>query len=332
MICALIFPIFWQSFGQSRRTYRIFFVILQERKAKGVPFAVSVRKSKIYKITIEDESHLTELVTMRTSFMRLCFFAAVATICLVALAGAIVAFTPLRTLLPGYMKESQRSATEEGLLRLDSLMQAFEENEQYLRNYLTVTDTERVPADSAKVIPVSREFTSDSLRNASELERNFVEGMEERERFNISVLAPLAADEVSFSPVTTEGVFTTASRTSTSGKVILTSDESVQCPADGAVIAIYRSSSEGGYVTVVQHRRGFVTACSGTGTPLVGVGDQVSAGQVMALAPTPDNRGQRSFTIRMWHNSVALVPYDYLGDPGRRQSSLGESFEAPRGR
>lgn len=258
-------------------------------------------------------------------------FLGIVILCFVV-SGLIIALTPLRTLLPGYMKESQRSATEEGLLRLDSLMQAFEENEKYLRNYLAVTNIDRTPGDSAAVTPVSRELTSDSLSTPSPTEQKFVSGMEERERFNISVLAPLAADGVSFSPVTTEGIFTSESRMSTVGNVVIPADESVQCAADGAVIALYRSGIENGHVIIVQHKRGFVTAYGGTGTPLVGIGDQVNSGQIIAFGPSPDKRGVRSFSIRMWHNGMALVPYEYLGDPGRRHGSLGDSFEAPRGK
>lgn len=262
----------------------------------------------------------------------MCVFAVVFAFICLAVSGLLIVFTPLRTLLPGYMKESQRSATEEGLLRLDSLMQAFEENEEYVRNYLAVTDIDRTPRDSAAVSPVSRELMSDSLNAPSALEQEFVSSMEERERFNISVLAPLAADGVSFSPVTTDGVFTSESRMSTVGKVAVPTDENVQCAADGAVIALYRSGVENGYVIIVQHNRGFVTAYGGTGTPLIGIGDQVNSGQIIALGPSPDKRGMRSFSVRMWHNGMALAPYDYLGDPGRRHGSLGESFEAPRGK
>lgn len=292
----------------------------------------STSQHRIYKITVEDESHLTEVLTIRTTRVRVAALILTWVVVTLAVSGMLIAFTPLRTLLPGYMKESQRSATEDGLLRLDSLMQAYEENEQFIRNFMTVTDTERTPGDSARVEIVSRELASDSLSTASALEQKFVSSMEERERFNISVLAPLAADGVSFSPITTEGVFTSASRTQTVGEVILSPDESVHSVADGTVIAIYKSGAEKGYVLTVQHGRGFVTSYGSTGTPLVGIGDIVNAGQTLALAPSPDKHGARKISVRMWHNGMALVPYDYLDNTSHRHSSLGESFEAPRGK
>ena len=101
-----------------------------------------------YKITIEDESHLTEVTSRRFTLVGLCAAMGVVLLLSLILAGLIISSTPLRTLLPGYLKESERSATEEGLMRLDSLMEVYEKNQAYIDNILRVTDTERTSSDS----------------------------------------------------------------------------------------------------------------------------------------------------------------------------------------
>lgn len=116
-----------------------------------------MRPVRKYRITIEDESHLTEVASGRFTRAGLIGIGLLAFVGFLTVAGLLVSLTPLRTLLPGYMKESQRSATEEGLLRLDSLMEAYEVNRAYIDNYLRVTDTERQTGDSAAVVPTSRE-------------------------------------------------------------------------------------------------------------------------------------------------------------------------------
>lgn len=291
-----------------------------------------MRPVRKYRITIEDESHLTEVASGRFTRLGLIGMGLLAFVGFLTVAGLLVSLTPLRTLLPGYMKESQRSATEEGLLRLDSLMEAYEVNRAYIDNYLRVTDTERQPGDSAAVVPSSRELTSDSLMTATNEERRFVSQMEERERFNISVLAPLAADAILFSPVTSDGIFTSDSHESETGVVVVPPDESIQCAADGSVVALYYSGAEAGHVIVVQHNGGFITAYGGVGTPLVGIGDNVNSGQVIALTPSPDSHGTRKFTVRMWHNGLSIVPYEYLGPDTSKPAPASEAFEAPRGR
>lgn len=291
-----------------------------------------MRSPRKYRITIEDESHLTEVASGSFTRPVLVGIGILMLAVAIVLSGMLVVLTPLRTLLPGYLKESQRSATEEGLLRLDSLMQAYETNKAYIDNYLRVTDTERQPGDSAAVVPTGQELTSDSLMTATNEERRFMSQMEDRERFNISVLAPLAADAILFSPVTNDGIFTIESRESEVGVVVVPPDESIRCAADGSVVALYHSTAEAGHVIVVQHNGGFITAYGGVGTPLVGIGDNVYSGQVIALSPSPDKHGARKFSVRMWHNGLSIVPYQYL-DPGNGKPAMGsERFETPRGR
>lgn len=285
-----------------------------------------------YRIIIEDESHLTEVASGRVTAPMLCA-AGIAFLALCLLVtGLLIAFTPLRTLLPGYLKESQRSATEERLLRLDSLMAAYDTKQAYIDNYLRVTDTDRTPGDSAAVVPADRELTSDSLLTATNAEQRFVSQMEEREKFNISVLAPLAAEGIMFSPVAADGIFTTDSHAAETGVVIIPADNSVLCAADGSVIALYHSPADRGYVIVIQHARGFITTYRGTGTALVGIGDSVNTGQAIALAPQPDARGVREIQVRMWHNGSPIIPYEYLGSPTQASGTEPISFDAPRGR
>lgn len=285
-----------------------------------------------YKLTVEDESHLTDVAGVRFTLPALCVVTVLLFTALLLISGVLIAFTPLRTLLPGYLKDTQRAATESGLLRLDSLAAVYDANQAYIDNCLRVLDTDRTPGDSAAVVPVSRELTSDSLKGASPREARFVSQMEERERFNISVLAPLAAEGVIFSPVAGDGIFTSDSKEAEEGVVVLPRDESVLSAADGAVIALYYSASEGGYVALVQHNRGFVTRYSHVGTPLVGVGDIVNAGQVLALGPGPDASGRRSFSVRMWHNGLPIIPYKYIGSDEQSGSLPQMRYETPRGK
>lgn len=287
---------------------------------------------KKYKVTIEDESHLAEIVSARFTIPVIAALIIGAFCIMLLLSGLIISFTPIRTLLPGYMKASQRSATEENLLRLDSLMAVTEMKRAYIDNFLRVTNINRSTGDSAAVKPVARELSSDSLLDPSEAEKNFISQMKERERFNISVIAPLAAENMLFYPVSSDGSFTKESESSETGEIILPRDENVQCAADGAVIALYYSATERGYVVVVQHKRGFVTSYTHVGSPLVGIGDIVNAGQIIALSPAPDSKGKRSFIVRMWHNGLPIIPFDYIGDKERNGEVPVQTYDSPRGK
>lgn len=285
-----------------------------------------------YRIRIEDESRLEDLADITLSPLSLWTAVAAALIVLIMISGAIVMVTPLRTLLPGYMKQSERSATEDNILRLDSIFGAYAQNQDYLNNIIKAFDTDRTPtADSLVMTANLREMSPDSLLPPSPLERKFVNAMEERERFNISVLAPLAADGMMFSPLSDSGIFSASSRTEEKGNVILPPDESVKSVADGSILASYYSTAEGGYVVIIQHAKGFVTRIARLGSPMVSAGDAVLAGQMLALGPNPDGKGRRYIEVMMWHNGLPLIPYDYIGNP---ESTIVKDapFEAPRGK
>lgn len=290
-----------------------------------------MKKTHLYKISIEDESHLHTLAEVTVSPLRIAAAAIGVIILLIIIGGLLVMFTPLRNMLPGYMDTNQRMATEENLLRLDSLQEAYLANKSYIDNYLRVLDTERTPTDSARSVGHALSAVADSLMPAGEREHRFTSLMEERERFNISVLAPLAADAMAFSPVCSDGIFTAQSKDSELGEVIVPEGESVRSIADGIAVDVHHSAMDGGYTLLVQHDRGFLSAYSGTGSPLVACGDALNSGQVIALAPAPDKRGERRIGVMMWHNGLPLVPYQYVGLP---LTSAPEDvpYEAPRGR
>lgn len=293
------------------------------------------KKTKI-RIRIENESTLSTLTDSSLSRWKIAFFFFIFIILSIAAGSLIVYITPLRTLLPGYLKENQRSATEDNLMRLDSLRAVYETNQRFIDNYLRVTDISRIPTDSVALKPDSVVPISDSLMLPSERERHFVARMEEHERFNISVLAPLAADGMDFSNVSEAGIFTSASKDSQIGEVIVPMDEEVLSVADGTVIAVYYSRNENGYVIIIQHPRGFISRYSRLGSPLTVMGETVEPGQIIASAPFPDRFGKRIVDIRMWHNGLPVIPYRYLhGNEIAYDNELfgrENSFESPRGK
>ena len=237
----------------------------------------------------------------------------------------------LSTLLGILGKQSERSATEDNILRLDSILEVYEQDRAYIDNVLRVLDTGRIPVDSASISGSVRELTTDSLLPTSPAERKFIDAMEERERFNISVLAPLAADGMIFSPIADSAVFTSASRNEEKGVVALAADEAVKNVADGSVLATYYSAGERGYVVIVQHAKGFVTRISHIASPMVSTGDAVQAGQILGASPLPDAKGQRYVEVMMWHNGLPLIPYNYIGSPDAT-GAQSTPFEAPRGK
>ena len=293
---------------------------------------VIMKAKRVYRLVLESESRLEELKSWRLTPSRIWVLAVGGFLLILVIAALLVGLTPLRSLLPGYLKETERAATIDNLLRADSLNQAIERNKDFLSNIREVLDTDRVPSDSLNASKGITRLTSDSLIPPSAGEEKFVAMMKERERFNISVIAPLASEGMVFYPVNAESVFAAETRDSESPRVILAEGASVGCIADGTVVAVYPSERDGGGHTVmVQHGKGFLSSYSRLVLPTVSVGESVEEGQIISVQQSGQAFRHSEIIIRMWHNGTPLRPYDYIGEPARRVRDH-TGYEAPRGR
>lgn len=271
------------------------------------------RGKREYRVIIDDESRLERVASWRLTPWRIVAVSLLALLICCWLGVLLVAVTPLQRLLPGYLQESQRAATEEMLLRLDSLQAAYAQNEAFLNNMAAVFDTERIPTDSLATLRPVNALTADSLLGASRAETAFVSNMREREKYNIGIVAPLAAEAMMFYPVSDEGIVTNASRHSQVARIVVARGGVIGAIADGSVLDVGFSPSEG-YTMVLQHPKGFVSRYSGLGSPLAGAGDFVNAGQALALSS--DATAPPVISLQLWHNGDRLIPYDYISGDG----------------
>lgn len=269
-----------------------------------------------YRIIIENESRLENVFRASMSPLKLALTAAAIFLVVMFLGALILFLSPAHSLLPGYLKDSERALTEEQHMRLDSLEMIYQDNDAFISNILRVIDSERDVALSR--LP---EFTDtmppayDSIMPTSREEINFVAMMRERDKYNISVIAPLAAESLMFSTLNEESVISEDSRNSTKAKFILPKRAPVMAIADGTVISVSHSVKDGGGTAVlIQHNKGFLSRCSRLGTVLIEPGDKVTGGQVIALAAYGNARINEFVNLEMWYNGTALVPYEYLGD------------------
>lgn len=270
------------------------------------------RKIPRYRLSLSDDSRLRLMAEVKLPMWQW-ILAVVAFSALAVLAAALLlSLTPLRGMLPGYMARETRAITEESMLRLDSLQAEYERDRAYIDNIMNVLDTDRAPADSMELVVNPRPMTADSLLPRSPEEDKFIRMMEQREKYNLSILAPLAAEGMMFNPLSDECVITEASRKSTVAEVVVASGSPVGAIADGTVVDSYYSPRDGGYVITVQHSNGFMSRVSHLGTPLAGRGDYVQAGQIIAFPPEGSGRSSTRVNLEIWRNGDRLIPAEVL--------------------
>ena len=97
-----------------------------------------------YKLTIINENTLEEIVGLRVSKLNgLSVLLSVLAV-LFLIAACIIAFTPLRNYLPGYMNSEVRSQIVDNALRVDSLQELLNRQNLYI---LYVHDVEVLPVE-----------------------------------------------------------------------------------------------------------------------------------------------------------------------------------------
>lgn len=275
-----------------------------------------MRKRSRYLITVENESRLENIFRISLSPIQIVMLTFGIVLFIMFLGGLILFITPAHSILPGYLKDSERAESEEQHMRLDSLQSANSAIGAYISNFLNILDTDRdIIKEDTPILSDSLSNHTDSIMSTSREELNFAALMRERDKFSISVIAPLAAETLMFTPINDECTFTEDSKSSIKGKVIMSRHSNVASIADGTVIAVSRTLRDGsGASIIIQHAKGFLSRCSRLGTVLVEPGDKVVRGQIIALSSFGNARKNELVNIEMWHNGTPLVPFEYLGD------------------
>lgn len=275
-----------------------------------------MKPRKLYKITVSDEARLDNIFARTFSVPMLLVSVTVFLLFSAALGFLIVIATPLKSLIPGHLGDSQRAATENAIMRVDSLRDAYALNEQYIANIKSILGGPVNRQDTSSVAPGAIfSISADSLLPKSIEEERFVSSMQNHVAFNISRRASIAAEDMMLYPVSPDGIVAQESLDSYSAHVLLPGNASVLAIADGRVLASYYDVKSKKYVIIAQHDRGFVSKISGLPIPFVGNGDELSGGEAIAVM-TPAGNNPVEISVELWFDGVPVKPYDYIA--GRR--------------
>ena len=266
-----------------------------------------------YKITVEDESTLEKKFNVSTGvfpfFVSILAFLGLA----VVISVFILAFTPLKTFLPGYLKESERVATEEQHLRLDSLLHIYEVNEAYLSGILMAFNPEEKDSVMQPEIAISHTLNVDSLLPTSNEERSFVEYIRERDKFNVAISSTLDAETLMFGNLNPGAVISQDSQDSYKAEIIIPIGGKIGTVAEGKVISVASSPrTAGGYEIIIQHPKGFLSKTGRLSNILVSPGEKVGAGQIIGGVSSESGRKSNIVSFELWHDGNRLLPSRYL--------------------
>lgn len=273
------------------------------------------KTSKFRLAIIDDKTHKH---LFNIHFTRTSFFVALISVIVVftALIYSIVAFTPVRTFIPGYPDAHSKRAAIQNALRIDSLENVIYRWELYSENLRRVVDGEE-PLKIDSIINARDSHAASDL-DAAELalkDSLLRQHVKEEEQFGISDRdkrdLPIEGLHF-FTPL--KGVVSQGYDPAVHPFIDITAPAGsvVKATLDGTVI--YDGWSEdAGYTIQIQHEGDIISIYKHNEKLLKKTGDKVTAGSPIALV---GNTGSLStgdhLHFELWHKGESVDPTRYI--------------------
>ncbi|MBR3012885.1 MAG: M23 family metallopeptidase [Bacteroidales bacterium] len=231
-----------------------------------------------------------------------------AIVVLFAIVYALLAYTPLRTSIPGYPSAHTKRAAIQNAIRIDSLENVISRWEFYSENILRVIEGEApLPVDSViRLVDAAASEGRDAafLAQRDSLLRDLVN---REEQFGVTDREERAL------PIEGLHFFTPLKGVVSQGfESVLHPYVEINAPANSVVMSALEGTvvfdgwnDESGYTIAIQHSGDLVTVYKNNQKLLRKTGDRVSAGTSIALA------GDR-LHFELWYRGEAMDPAKYI--------------------
>lgn len=265
-----------------------------------------------FRFVILNDDTFEELLTLRLSPLNI-FTASVFTIiATIALTSVVIAFTPLKELVPGYASSKLRRESVELALKTDSLERALNQNQRYIEGIQRILSGEVIDT-------VLEELTSDSavgtlvLSDPSEQDSAFRTWVEDETEFSLSNTQRNIDFPQLVPPI--EGMVVSSFEKTTGHYAI-----DLTAPKNTAVKACYEGtiiladwSSETGHILIIQHENNLLSAYKHNSALLKEVGDFVRSGEAIAIiGNSGENTTGPHLHFELWYEGAPVNPEDYI--------------------
>lgn len=267
-----------------------------------------------YKLTIQNENTLEEIVGLHVSKLNgLSVLLSVLAV-LFLIAACIIAFTPLRNYLPGYMNSEVRAQIVQNALRMDSLQEVLDRQNLYIMNIQDIFSG-KVQIDTVQTIDSLTAIRQDTLMERTKREEEFRHQYEESEKYNLGTITqqPNVDGLIFYRP--TRGMISdhfNADKRHFGTDIAANPNESVLATMDGTVI-LSTYTAETGYLIGIQHSQDFISIYKHCGSLIKKEGDTVRGGEAIALV---GNSGTLStgphLHFELWYKGRPVNPEKYI--------------------
>jgi len=266
-----------------------------------------------YRLVILNEDTLEERVSFKLNRLNVYVIGGVFAIALITLTTLLIAFSPLKEYIPGYSSSKLKKTATKLVQDVDSLGNNLAINEIYINNIKNVLKGNIKIEDLNKSSIIRKKNLQNIDLNATKLETEFRENINEKERFSLFDKATKKTEIVFFAPVKGKITNTYSQKDKHFAiDIALTKGTPIKAVANGTVIfADY--TAETGYVIVIQHPQAYMSIYKHNSILFKEQGDLVESGEVIA------NSGSTgSFTsgphlhFELWSDGYPINPLNFI--------------------
>lgn len=268
-----------------------------------------------YRLVILNESTFEEKISFKLSRLNVFVTGTLTIIGLIAFTTLLIAFTPLREYIPGYSSTALKRQATELTFKTDSLVNALNYTNRYLENIRMVL------RGDIETVQINPDSISESLKiDAAQLD-----------------LSPVREDSLLRAQVALEDKYNLFEQPTFDGSILLfppllgtisqdydpnikhfavdivaPRDTPVKSVAYGTVIFSEWTAATG-YVVIVEHKEGLISAYKHNGSLIKEQGSVVRAGEVIA---TVGNTGELTtgphLHFELWKDRTPVNPLNYF--------------------
>tara|TARA_R110002073_G_scaffold56835_16_gene144560 strand:- start:7562 stop:8431 length:870 start_codon:yes stop_codon:yes gene_type:complete len=239
-----------------------------------------------YRLVILNEDTFEERFAIKLTRLNVFVIMSLSAIVLIALTTVLIAFTPLREYIPGYSSTALKKEATNLNFKTDSLQQVINVNEQYLESIKRVLkgDVATVEFNKDSIIKAAELDTEEYNLNPSREDSILREKVNKEDKYNLFESATSKVSFVLFPPVTgtiSEGY--NVEERHFAVDIVVAKGTPVKAADDGTVV-LAEWTTQTGYVVIIDHGNGLISAYKHNASLTKEQGDLVKAGEVIAIS------------------------------------------------
>jgi len=266
-----------------------------------------------FRFVILNDDTFEEVLTLKLSPLNIFTFSVFAILFTIGITTIVIAFTPLRELVPGYASSRLRRESIDLALKADSLEASVRANEKYISGIQRILNGEIIDSVLTELQNESDSIAEVVISSPSAEDSAFRQWVEEENEFALDQNAPELDIPQLFAPV--DGLLTSKFNQGNGHYAV-----DIAAPKNTPIKSCYEGtvvysdwSSENGHTILIQHENNLISAYKHNSAILKSVGDFVRSGEAIAII---GNSGENStgphLHFELWFDGYAINPEEYI--------------------